>query len=207
MSDFALNFSDSSELAREKALKAKVSKNLLWVGMVSMVMLFAGFTSGYVVRQSAQDWMEFSLPGQFVYNSTLFILLSSITMLFSTWAVKNNKLPLLSLGLVATLGLGIAFTISQFNGYAQLVEMGVYAVGQKSNVSGSFLYIISGLHLLHLLGGFIALLVTIIKSFLKRYDSENRTGVQLCAMYWHFLGLLWLYLASFFGFMHGFDII
>ncbi len=203
----ALDGSEDEELRAKKALNARVAKSLLWVAMVAIVMLFAAFTSGYVVRQSSSDWMEFSLPGIFIYNSTLFIILSSLTLFLAQFAVRKSNNILLYIGLLGTMVFGVLFTWSQFQGYDQLYEMGVYAAGRKSNASGSFLYIITVLHMAHLAGGFIALIITTIKAFLGKYNSDNRTGVNLCAMYWHFMGLLWIYLAGFFGFMHGFDIV
>lgn len=168
-------------------------KILLWLAMVSMVMMFAGLTSGYIVRQAEDNWVVFELPKIF-YFSTGFIILSSISMQLAFMAVKNNNLAGLRTGLIVTLGLGLAFSFTQFTAWSELVNMGVYFTG---NPSGSFLYVITGLHLAHLVGGIIYLMVVSTRSLQGKYNKENYLPVELCTIYWHFLDGLWLYLFVF----------
>jgi cytochrome c oxidase subunit III len=168
-------------------------KILLWLAMVSMVMLFAGLTSGYIVRQADGNWQEFDLPGMF-YVSTVIIMLSSVSMQWGFNAIRKNRLAQLRISLMVTLGLGLAFTFSQFLAWSQLVNAGIFFTG---NPSGSFLYVLTGLHLAHLAGGIIFLMAITTRSIQARYNSKNYLPVELCTIYWHFLDGLWIYLLVF----------
>jgi cytochrome c oxidase subunit 3 len=178
--------------------RVPTAKILLWIGLASIVMLFAGLTSGLVVRQAEGRWIYFDVPVAF-YVSTVLILLSSLTMILATNAIKKNDVKGLRTWLIFTLGLGLAFIFAQFFGFTSLTKEGVYFV-DKVNPSGSFFYAITGLHLVHLFGGILALLVTCGKSILGKYSSTNYLGVSLCAIYWHFLDGLWIYLFVFLAF-------
>lgn len=174
----------------------KVAKPLLWIGIASIVMFFAALTSAYIVSFNAGGWIKFELPTVF-FVSTAIIVLSSITMLWSLWAVKKNNIKHLTFGLFLTLGLGIAFSICQFMGWQDLFQQEVVFSGPRSNAAGSFFYILTSLHLVHLLAGMIALIITLIKSLLRKYSNNRFLGVQLCSTYWHFLTILWVYLLLF----------
>ncbi len=174
--------------------KIPTPKIVLWVALASMIMIFAGLTSGYVVRQAEGNWMAFEVPFAF-YVSTGILLASSLTMFLALRAAKKDDKQALKTWLIFTLGLGFAFVFSQFIGYNQLVKDGVFFTG--GNVAGSFFYVITGLHIAHLVGGILALLFTTGKAILEKYNSKNLLGIQLCATYWHFLDFLWLYLFVF----------
>lgn len=173
------------------------AKILLWVAMASMVMLFAGLTSAYVVRKAEGNWVDFTLPKMFTL-STIVIIISSFTIHFAVYFVKRNRLNLVKTFVLVTLGLGLAFVFMQFYAWTILVKNGIYFVG---NPSGSFIYVLSGLHLLHLFGGIISIIVIATKSILERYTSHNYLGLQLGAIFWHFLDLLWVYLFLFVAFI------
>ena len=168
-------------------------KILLWISIVSMIMMFAGLTSGYIVRQADGNWLEFELPQMF-YLSTAFIVLSSGSIQWALHSVRNDNTGNLRIGLMITLGLGLAFAFAQFMAWSKLVDMGVYFIG---NPSGSFLYVLTGLHLAHLAGGLIAMMITTSRAIQGHYHSGNYLGVRLCTTYWHFLGGLWVYLFIF----------
>ena len=168
-------------------------KILLWLSMVSMVMLFAGLTSAYVVRQAEGEWTKFNFPIAFLI-STGFIIASSISMQWSLNSVKKNELKHTTYGLIITLVLGFAFIFTQFIAWANLVAQDVFFVG---NPSGSFLYVLTGLHIAHLVGGIIFLTYVCFRSLQKRYSSENHLDIELCSVYWHFLDGLWVYLVIF----------
>lgn len=170
-------------------------KIVLWVGLASIVMLFAGLTSGYIVRQAEGNWRFFELPPAF-YVSTAIILISSITMQLALSAVKKDRLQDVKRMLILTLLLGVGFVFAQFLGWMALIREGVYFV-DKQTPSGSFFYVITGLHLAHLAFGLLGLIVTTFKAIRERYSSENYLGVSLCATYWHFLDGLWIYLFVF----------
>lgn len=173
--------------------KIPTGKYLLWFAIVSIIMFFAAFTSAYMVRQADGNWVLFKLPKTFTL-STIFILLSSVSMQMSFRAVKRNQQKNLKVALLITLGLGLAFVFCQLVGWNQLVKNGIYFVG---NPSGSFLYVLSGMHLLHLVAGILALVIVNTKAPLEKYNSGNFLGVELCTIYWHFLDLLWIYLFVF----------
>lgn len=176
--------------------RRKAAKPLLYLAMVSMVMLFAGLTSAYVVRADNGNWLVFSLPDISIL-STAIIVASSLTIFLAQTAVKKNNFRLVSIGVGLTLVLGIAFCYTQFEVWKQLTSQGVYFMGKNSNASGSFFYMITLVHLLHLAGGLVALSVSLVKSLLKKYSSEDHLGLDLTAIYWHFLDILWVYLFLF----------
>jgi cytochrome c oxidase subunit 3 len=188
------------KISEDLVLKEKVSKNLLYVGIFSIVMLFAGLTSAYIVRQADGQWLRFTLPVMFWVSSGI-ILVSSITMHWAVVSVRNNKLQQLIQAVSATLILGILFGVSQVYGWGELLDGGIYFAGKSANPSGSFIYALSGLHLFHILSGLIALIVVLVKSMSQKYTAENSSGVRLCATYWHFLDGLWIYLFIFLVFM------
>ena len=176
--------------------RRKVAKNLLWLGIVGMMMLFGGFTSAYVVRHAKGDWLNFTIPTSF-FISTGIIIISSITMNWAVAAAKKDNFKNLKLAMICTLLLGLGFVISQYMGWKSLVDQKVYFAGRDSNASGSFFYIITFMHLLHIFGGLIALLVCNFKALTEKYSSKDYLGIQLCAIYWHFLDALWIYLFLF----------
>ena len=174
--------------------KNKALKQLLWVGMGSIAMFFAGLTSAYIVRKAEGNWVDFILPEWFVY-STIVIVISSLLLIIATKRIKKNK-EIFALILSVFL-LGGLFTYLQINGWKELTSMGVYLTGEGSNVAGSFLYVLTLSHLVHLAGGLIALFVAAIHVKTKKYTSESFLGLEITAIYWHFLSILWLYLFFF----------
>lgn len=184
----------AEEYNESRAHRERTRKPLMIVGMVSIVMLFAGLTSAYIVRQADGNWLTFDLPAAF-YISTILIIASSGTVWWAQKAVNKNDFTSVSRGLGITLLLSLAFVISQFVAYDAMIAEGLYFV--KTNVSVSFLYIITFAHLLHLIGGVIAITVSWIKSLKQKYTADNKLGLELTAMYWHFLDALWIYLLLF----------
>lgn len=173
----------------------------LWLIIISIIMMFAAFTSAYIVRREEGNWLEFELPTILLVN-TVIILLSSITMQWSYVSAKNDNLSSIRLGLILTSVLGIAFLIGQWNGWAELVQNNIYFGGSTSNPSGSFLYVLTGVHGFHLITGLVFVLITLASSFKYKVHSKNLLRIQLCTVYWHFLGGLWLYLYIFLRINH-----
>ena len=173
----------------------------LWLIIISIIMMFAAFTSAYIVRREEGNWLEYDLPGILLVN-TVIIVLSSVTMQMAYTAAKNNNLKLLKLMLLATLGLGIAFLVGQWNGWAELVQNNVYFGGSGSNPAGSFLYVLTGVHGFHLITGLIFVAITYFSSLKYKVHSKNMLRIYLCTTYWHFLGGLWLYLYIFLRINH-----
>ena len=196
------------EMVKERK-KIHPQKFMLWVAMGSMSMAFAGLTSGYMVREAQGNWRYYNLPPMFWF-STVAIVISSITMFMGVKAFKNREMLKFRSLISTTLILGILFGVLQVGGFYQLYHQlqAVRINGQvlkdattvrlNGNPSESFLFIIAGLHLLHLLGGIFALLIVFFRAFRTRVKTYNATGLEIVASYWHFVDLLWLYLFVFF---------
>lgn len=178
------------------ARQGKVKRSLLYVTLFSILMLFAGLTSGYIVRQADGNWLEFELPAMF-WISTGIILISSLTMSFAVNAAKKNNFTGVKAFLLITILLGIGFTITQFLGWNILLDSGIYFAGRMSNPSGSYMYVLTGVHLAHIISGLIFLLAVYFKASKNLYNSNNNEGIKRGAIYWHFLDFLWLYLFFF----------
>jgi len=168
-------------------------KFAMWLFMVSVVMIFASLTSAYIVRQAEGNWYIFDLPMVFYY-STAVIVASSGTFIWATMAAKRDNFSQLRLAMGITAILGVVFLICQYYGWVYLVDISVYFVG---NPSGSFLYVLTGLHGLHLVSGVIFILIVLFKTFKLKVHSKNLVQLEMCATYWHFLDILWVYLFFF----------
>ncbi|CAD0002724.1 cytochrome c oxidase subunit 3 [Flavobacterium salmonis] len=185
------------KISEEQLQKSKSAKLILLFAMVSMTMMFAGLTSAFVVSKSRADWLkDFQMPTAF-YWSTLVIIGCSVTFYLAKKAIEKGNRSATSAFLLATFALGIAFVILQFRGFGQIIESGYYMTGQGSSITTTFLYVIALMHLLHLAGGLISLLIIIYNHFKQKYNPSQTLGIELGAMYWHFLDLLWVLLFLF----------
>ncbi|CAN5263236.1 cytochrome c oxidase subunit 3 [soil metagenome] len=176
-------------------------KFLLWVAMGSIVMMFAGLTSAYIVRSNQANWLQFDLPGIFGY-STAVIVISSATMHFAVKAFKAREMQRYRRLISLTALLGVVFGVLQFFGFSYLSNHGVQLLWQGSNPAASFLAIITGLHILHVLGGIVAIIVFVLRAYSSRYKSYNIIPVEVVSTYWHFVDILWIYLFIFFSLVH-----
>lgn len=180
--------------------KGRTYKMLLLFGMVSIFMIFAGLSSGFVVSKSRPDWLnDFQLPSAFL-ASTVAILLSSITFHLALKAQKADNRKLTSTMLLVTLLLGLSFIFLQFKGFSQVVASGYFFTGSESTITTSFLYIMVLVHIVHLVGGLISLLVVIYNHFKQKYTAAQTLGIELSVMYWHFMDIIWILLFLFFYF-------
>lgn len=188
-------------IQEEKEREGKSKKLLLLFGMLSMFMMFAGLTSAYIVSASRKDWIhEMVLPSAFTF-STIVMVMSSITIHFAKLAIKRDDRKNTTLFLLGTLGLGIAFVFFQFKGFSQIVDLGYFFTGSESTITTTFLYILVVLHMAHLFAGLISLLIIIYNHFKQKYNAAQTIGIELGAMFWHFLDLLWLFLFLFLYFV------
>jgi cytochrome c oxidase subunit 3 len=186
--------------SQEKQKRAK--KMMLWFGIVSLIMSFAGLTSAFIVSSSREDWLaNFVLPNSFTY-STLIILLSSIFLYAAKQSLKKNQVTTTTSLLIGALVLGIAFIYSQIQGFNQIIDSGYNFTGPTSNITMSYIYIIAVVHIVHVLAGIICLIVVIINQLNKKYSSENTLGFDLASTFWHFVDILWLYLFFFLYFFN-----
>jgi cytochrome c oxidase subunit III len=184
-------------LNEQKQQTAKSYKLLLLFAMVSMTMMFAGLTSAFIVSKSRVDWLKnFQLPTAF-YASTLVIIACSITFHLAKKAIQKDNRTATTTFLLATLFLGILFVVLQFIGFGEIKDDGYYFTGPGSSITTTFLYIVTLMHLLHLAGGIMSLLIIIYNHFKQKYNATQTLGIELGAMYWHFLDLLWVLLFLF----------
>lgn len=165
----------------------------MWIFVASVMMLFASLTSAYIVRQAEGNWIYFDLP-PLLYWTTGIILASSVTMQLAYWAAKKDQLDRVKFLVTVTTILGILFLIGQVLAWRDLVAHSVYFVG---NPSGSFLYVLTGLHGLHIVSAIVYLIIVLISAYRFKIHSKSLAQIEMCATYWHFLGGLWLYLFIF----------
>lgn len=183
----------SPEYNQSKILPQKLA---LWVGIASIVMMFAAFTSAYVVRRSAGNWLEFKLPDIFFLN-TVVIVMSSVTLHYAYTSFKKGNEKWYKGLLIATFLLGILFVVLQYKGWQAMTAIGAtFTV----NPSSSFIYVISGIHAAHVLGGIAALIVAMVHAFVLPFKPtlRRRQRFELVCQYWHFVDVLWVYLIGFF---------
>lgn len=179
-------------------------KFTLWLFLVTITMMFAGFSSALIVQWpdavANGTWAHFHIPVNFTISSVI-IVLSSISMQWAYFAAKRNELAQNKIALSITLILGISFIISQITGYKAMIAENVHLTGlvkegsrMVSPISGSFFYLISGIHALHVIGGVIFVAFTLVSALRFRVHSKNMLRINLCTTYWHFIGALWIYL-------------
>ena len=192
-SDINLKHTENSPLD-DRGKKIHPHKFTMWVAIGSMLMLFAGLTSAYIVKSSQDSWIGVETPNQFWY-STAAMILSSITIQMAYRSFKQREMTAYRRLIVITMVLGILFVILQWSGFAWLWNNNVRFEGAGA---GQFLYIIAGLHALHVLGGITALIVIGVKALFGRVKNYNAVPVDIIKTYWHFVDLLWLYLLVFF---------
>ena len=187
---------DNQEIVR----KERAFKSMLIFGIFSIVMLFAGLTSAYIVSKGAltseEKWSFITLPITFQY-STFAIVLSSLFAILSFKSLKKNNLKQTKWYLIVTLLLGFLFSFLQFQGWSDLVSEGHFFAGKDSNVAASFIYVLTGVHLAHLVAGLIVFLVLLYNLRLKKYNKKKHLSFKLGMWFWHFLGVLWIYLYGF----------
>jgi len=179
----------------EKRARSKMM--MLWFGIGSLIMSFAGLISAFIVSKKREDWLnDFQLPNAFLVSVAL-ILISSLTLILAKRALKQNNMQMVTVWLLGTLVLGIAFVYNQFEGFSQIIEAGYNFTGPTSNVTISFIYIIAILHIGHVIAGLICLIVVIYNHFKQKYNANNMLGFELAANFWHFVDVLWLVLFLF----------
>ncbi len=187
-------FDEGMEAATRRN-KVHPLKMVMYVGLASLVMMFVALTSAYIVRRASGNWLEFSIPTIF-YINTLVILASSLTLHFAYRAFKREAAGAYKGLLTSTFVLGIAFLVLQYLGWEELAAQGVPL---KINPSGDFIYAISWLHALHVVGGIAALAVSLVLAYAIRLrrTQARQLRLELTIIYWHFVDVLWIYLIVF----------
>jgi cytochrome c oxidase subunit 3 len=179
--------------APAKPISMNPKKFGMWLFMASVLMLFISLTSAYIVRQAEGNWIYFDLPKLFLVSCGV-IFASSVSMQLGYWAAKKNQFSLIKTYVAVTAVLGFVFLALQYLGWKDMVSHSVYLVG---NPSGSFIYILTGLHGLHIVSAIVYLLIVLNSASRQKISSNNLTQMEMCTTYWHFLGVLWLYLFVF----------
>ncbi len=184
----------------EQEKRDRSKKMMLWFGIISMVMTFAGLTSAYVVSSKRPDWInDFELPEVFGI-STILIVLSSITLFVAKSSLKSGNKSVTSLLLYLTFLLGAAFVGLQLKGFETLVNEGYYFTGPTSTINSSYVYVLVLAHLVHLVAGIIVLIVIIYNNMKNKYNADNMLGFTIGSTFWHFVDVLWLFLFLFLSF-------
>lgn len=169
-------------------------KFTMWVAIGSIVMMFAGLTSAFIVKSNQTGWKTIAMPKVF-WVSTAVIIISSVTLQMALRSFKQREMNQYRSLIGLTLLLGVAFVVMQWFGFQQLWEQKITFTGSGA---GQFLYVIFGLHAVHVMGGIIALIIMFIKAFVGKTKLYSSVPVEVMATYWHFVDLLWLYLLIFF---------
>ncbi len=187
-------------VAVQQRNKIHPHKFTLWIAIGSILMMFAGLTSAYIVKRSQANWALLEIPVVFWY-STAAILLSSGTIFLASKSLKERNLFRYRNLLAITAGLGILFLILQAIGFASFAKQDIRLIGAGSNASYSFLLAIAMLHGVHMLGGVVALVVIYIKARSSKVRNYSAVPIEVVSTYWHFVDFLWLYLIVFFSMM------
>lgn len=169
-------------------------KFTLWVAIGSLLMMFAGLTSAFIVKSNQVNWKPVTMPVWFTI-STILMLISSGTMQLALRSFRERVMRNYRMWMMITLLLGIGFVASQWIGFQDLWSKQVTFQGAGA---GQFLYVIFGLHALHVVAGVIVLLVMAIRSFAGSVKTYSAVPVEIASTYWHFVDLLWIYLFVFF---------
>ena len=188
---------------------SKAKKMMLWFGLISITMTFAGLTSAFIVSSSRPDWLDsFVLPVWFTI-STVSIALSSLFFQLAKYKLdqyirvslpeniniyihRNNVNIFLGLTII----MAIIFVVAQFLGFGDIISQGYYFTGPESSITTSYVYVLVFMHLADLFAGIIVLTVVVTKFNKQKYE-KNKLGFEMALIFWHFLGALWIYLFFF----------
>jgi cytochrome c oxidase subunit III len=185
-----------SEKQRQKMHPHKFT---LWVAIGSIVMMFAGLTSAFIVKSNQTNWKTVTLPKAF-WISTAVIVISSLTLQMALRSFKQREMNKYRSLMGITVMLGVVFVVLQWIGFQDLWAQNITFKGAGA---GQFLYVIFGLHALHVIGGIITLIVMFIKAFVGKVKLYSSVPVEVMAIYWHFVDILWIYLLLFFLIIGG----
>lgn len=171
-------------------------KFTLWIAIASILMMFAGLTSAFIVKSNLVGWRQIEMPKIF-WASTAVIVLSSLLIQMALRSFRQREMSNYRWQIALTVVLGIAFVVLQWMGFKNLWEQqGIKFKGVTG--AGQFLYVIFGLHALHVIGGVVALTILTMKAFFGRLKVYSSVPVEVAATYWHFVDILWIYLMVFF---------
>jgi cytochrome c oxidase subunit III len=180
----------SVDLREEGTSSLPAAKIGLGVFLAVVGSLFALFISAYSMRMNMVDWRALPVPSLLWFNTGVLIL-SSVALQWAYMAARRNDIDGAIVGLCAGGASAVTFLVGQLLAWRQLGAAGYFLA---SNPANSFFYLITALHGLHLIGGLVALGRTTAKVWRGAEMIQVRLSVELCAIYWHFLLLVWLVL-------------
>ncbi|GAA4325035.1 cytochrome c oxidase subunit 3 [Mucilaginibacter gynuensis] len=167
----------------------------MWIFIFTSFMFFAALTSGFIVYSGGKGHaLNLTLPSVFLY-STITIAVSSITMFLSSRAAKTLQFGQQRMFLWLTILLGIAFFAIQIYGWGILIDKQIYFI--NPNASVSFVYVFTAMHLIHILAGLLLLVNTLVKSYRNTAQVKNLYNMEMSAIFWHFVDIIWIYLYVF----------
>jgi len=172
------------------ALTLPAAKIGLGVFLAVVGSLFALFISAYSMRMNTVDWRALPVPKLLWFNTGVLIL-SSVALQWAHVAARRSDTDSMIVGLLAAGASAVTFLIGQLLAWQQLIVAGYFLA---SNPANAFFYLITAVHGLHLMGGLVALGRTAAKAWRGFDMAQVRLSVELCAIYWHFLLLVWLIL-------------
>ena len=173
----------------------KAKKFIIWLFVVSSTIMFAGWTSYYIVfAASKSKGHGLVLPDMFLY-STAVLLISSICLFLSARAFRNGQVSTQKTFLWATLLLGVVFGYLQVEAWVSLYQSGAFLV--NNNAAISLIYIVSGIHLLHIFAGLLLILSTLLGTYGKISSDRLQFRMEVSSIFWHFIDILWIYLYVF----------
>jgi len=173
----------------------KPRKFIVWLFVVSSTIMFGGFTSYYLVFAASKGKGHgLVLPDAFIYSSIV-IIASSITLMLASRALRKLNFGLQRNMLWITVILAIAFGFMQFNAWGSMVKTGATLVG--NNAAISFIYIVSGMHLLHIIAGVALIISSLIGSYRNIPLAKSQYRMEIASIFWHFIDILWIYLYVF----------
>ena len=176
--------------------KSKALKMMLWFGLGSLIMTFAGLTSAFIVSKNRVDWVnDFPIPQAF-YLSLIVIIFSSLSLYISKKYLIENK-NISNLFLLITIILGLSFILLQLMGFSQIINEGFHFTGPTSSINSSFIFLIAFVHIIHVLVALFFLIYVLIRNFYIQINDQNSLGFELASIFWHFVDILWIYLFLF----------
>jgi cytochrome c oxidase subunit 3 len=185
-----------AQIQQEDRLNLGAKKFNMWIFIFTSFMFFAALTSGFIVYSGGKGHgLDVIMPRAFMY-STAVIILSSVTLFMASRAARQLQFAKQKLFLWLTFFLGVAFSVVQvYAWYVLTYKMGVYFV--NTNASRTFIYVFSGAHFLHIIAALLLLLYTIIGTYRNIPQVKNLFKMEMLAIFWHFLDIIWIYLYVF----------
>lgn len=186
---------NKQDIDMETPVDMKPKKFIMWLFVVSSMIMFGGWTSYYIVFSASKGKGHgLVLPDLFIY-STIVLLLSSLSLFLASRALKAGNISSQRSFLWATLILGLLFGYLQLSAWSTMVGTGAFF--SNNNAAISMIYVVSGFHLLHILAGVLFIGNAIIGTYLKIAPERRKFRMEIAAIFWHFIDILWIYLYVF----------